>query len=167
MVLFHSLAEGGLHASLMYFLKVEFHFSKNQFANLMLIVGIVGMVSQLVLMTMLLSVTGEELLLRIGLLVDSGFFHIANGLLVVALSVFKHGDITFVVVTLDGQNGPNLTLEGTSYGCDWRICFLFGYDAFSVEGELCAAAAAAAPGDCEDNELAWSSACTSLVLFPR
>ncbi|KMT01338.1 hypothetical protein BVRB_9g213530 [Beta vulgaris subsp. vulgaris] len=71
MVLFHSLAEGGLHASLMYFLKAEFHFSKNQFANLMLIVGVAGMVSQLVLMPMLLSVTGEEWLLRIGLLVAS------------------------------------------------------------------------------------------------
>uniref|UniRef100_A0A803LG98 Uncharacterized protein n=1 Tax=Chenopodium quinoa TaxID=63459 RepID=A0A803LG98_CHEQI len=46
MVLFNSLAEGGLQASLMYFLKAEFHFSKNQFADLMLIVGIAGMVSQ-------------------------------------------------------------------------------------------------------------------------
>ncbi|XP_021775071.1 hippocampus abundant transcript 1 protein-like [Chenopodium quinoa] len=71
MVLFNSLAEGGLQASLMYFLKAEFHFSKNQFADLMLIVGIAGMVSQLVLMPMLLSVTGEEWLLRLGLLVAS------------------------------------------------------------------------------------------------
>lgn len=71
MVLFNSLTEGGMQTSLMYVLKAEFHFSKNQFADLMLIAGIAGMVSQLVLMPLLLSVTREEWLLRIGLLVGS------------------------------------------------------------------------------------------------
>ncbi|XP_057517388.1 uncharacterized protein LOC130798424 isoform X1 [Amaranthus tricolor] len=71
MVLFNSLADGGLHASLMYYLKAQFQFSKNQFADLMLIVGFAGMVSQLILMPMLLPVMGEEWLLRCGLLVAS------------------------------------------------------------------------------------------------
>ncbi|KAL9244832.1 hypothetical protein vseg_018553 [Gypsophila vaccaria] len=66
-VLFNSLAGGGLHASLMYFLKAQFHFSKDQYAYLMLIVGIAGMVSQLILMPMLLPLLGEHRLLRIGL----------------------------------------------------------------------------------------------------
>ncbi|KAH9625848.1 hypothetical protein KSS87_004855 [Heliosperma pusillum] len=48
-VLFNSLAGGGLHASLMYFLKAQFHFSKDEYAYLMLIIGIAGMVSQMTL----------------------------------------------------------------------------------------------------------------------
>ncbi|XP_020425648.1 hippocampus abundant transcript-like protein 1 isoform X2 [Prunus persica] len=68
---FQSLAEGGLQASLMYFLKARFHFNKNQFADLMLIVGISGTVSQLLFMPMLAPVIGEEKLLSIGLLVGS------------------------------------------------------------------------------------------------
>ncbi|KAG6783638.1 hypothetical protein POTOM_009301 [Populus tomentosa] len=43
---FYSLAEVGLHASLMYYLKAQFHFSKDQFADLMVISGIAGTVSQ-------------------------------------------------------------------------------------------------------------------------
>ncbi|CAL9022856.1 unnamed protein product [Prunus brigantina] len=65
---FQSLAEGGLQASLMYFLKARFHFNKNQFADLMLIVGISG---TLLFMPMLAPVIGEEKLLSIGLLVGS------------------------------------------------------------------------------------------------
>ncbi|XP_074275708.1 uncharacterized protein LOC141599563 [Silene latifolia] len=67
-VLFNSLAGGGLHASLMYFLKAQFHFSKDEYAYLMLIIGIAGMVSQLILMPVLLPLLGEDILLRIGLL---------------------------------------------------------------------------------------------------
>ncbi|KAK9677504.1 hypothetical protein RND81_11G147600 [Saponaria officinalis] len=66
-VLFSSLASGGLQASLMYFLKAQFHFSKDQYAYLMLIAGIAGMVSLLILMPMLLPLLGEDRLLRIGL----------------------------------------------------------------------------------------------------
>ncbi|KAJ0076833.1 hypothetical protein Patl1_35894 [Pistacia atlantica] len=43
---FGSLADGGIQASLLYFLKAQFHFNKNQFADLMLILGVAGMVSQ-------------------------------------------------------------------------------------------------------------------------
>ncbi|KAJ6680973.1 TETRACYCLINE RESISTANCE PROTEIN CLASS A-LIKE [Salix koriyanagi] len=39
---FYSLAEVGLHASLMYYLKARFHFNKDQFADMMVISGIAG-----------------------------------------------------------------------------------------------------------------------------
>ncbi|XP_022140285.1 uncharacterized protein LOC111010991 isoform X1 [Momordica charantia] len=43
---FNSLAEKGMQASLMYFLKARFHFDKNQFADLMMIDGVAGATSQ-------------------------------------------------------------------------------------------------------------------------
>ncbi|XP_048429893.1 hippocampus abundant transcript 1 protein-like isoform X1 [Pyrus x bretschneideri] len=68
---FQSLAEGGMQASLMYFLKARFHFNKNQFADLMLIIGISGTISQLLFMPMLATAIGEEKLLPIGLIMGS------------------------------------------------------------------------------------------------
>ncbi|CAK9167252.1 unnamed protein product [Ilex paraguariensis] len=64
---FNSLAEGGLHASLLYFFKAQFHFNKDQFADLMLIVNIGGTFSQLLLMPTFAPIIGEEKLLSIGL----------------------------------------------------------------------------------------------------
>ncbi|KAJ6405974.1 hypothetical protein OIU84_013858 [Salix udensis] len=64
---FYSLAEVGLHASLMYYLKAQFHFSKDQFADLMVISGIAGTVSQLVIMPILTPALGETRLLAVGL----------------------------------------------------------------------------------------------------
>ncbi|OWM80449.1 hypothetical protein CDL15_Pgr019729 [Punica granatum] len=49
---FNSLAEGATQASLLYFLKARFHFNKTQFADLMLIVGIAGTFSQMLLYSM-------------------------------------------------------------------------------------------------------------------
>ncbi|RXH73360.1 hypothetical protein DVH24_013044 [Malus domestica] len=43
---FSNLADVGLHASMMYFLKARFHFNKDQFADLMVISGVAGTVSQ-------------------------------------------------------------------------------------------------------------------------
>ncbi|KAK1262284.1 hypothetical protein QJS04_geneDACA001286 [Acorus gramineus] len=43
---FSSLADSGLHASLLYYLKAQFHFNKDQFADLLLIVGVAGAFSQ-------------------------------------------------------------------------------------------------------------------------
>ncbi|CAI0407934.1 unnamed protein product [Linum tenue] len=48
---FNSLAEGGLQAAIMYYLKARFQFSKNQYADLMLIMGLAGMVSQTVVLS--------------------------------------------------------------------------------------------------------------------
>ncbi|XP_031268621.1 uncharacterized protein LOC116127089 [Pistacia vera] len=64
---FSSLADGGIQASLLYFLKAQFHFNKNQFADLMLILGVAGMVSQLLFMPFLAPIIGERKLLSIGL----------------------------------------------------------------------------------------------------
>ncbi|KAL4334073.1 hypothetical protein GQ457_07G027340 [Hibiscus cannabinus] len=70
---FSNLADVGLHASLLYYLKARFHFNKNQFADLMVITGVAGTVSQLLLMPVLAPSLGEERLLSIGL-----FFNCAH-----------------------------------------------------------------------------------------
>ncbi|KAF5740905.1 hippocampus abundant transcript-like protein 1 isoform X2 [Tripterygium wilfordii] len=64
---FNNLADVGLHASLLYYLKARFHFNKDQFADLMVISGIASTISQLFLMPMLAPILGEEMLLSIGL----------------------------------------------------------------------------------------------------
>ncbi|XP_039049434.1 hippocampus abundant transcript-like protein 1 [Hibiscus syriacus] len=64
---FSNLADVGLHASLLYYLKARFHFNKDQFADLMVITGVAGTVSQLLLMPVLAPALGEERLLSIGL----------------------------------------------------------------------------------------------------
>ncbi|XP_056844545.1 uncharacterized protein LOC108805791 isoform X3 [Raphanus sativus] len=64
---FSSLGEAGLHASSMYYLKAKFHFNKDQFADLMIIFGIAGSVSQLLFMPILIPTLKEEKLLSIGL----------------------------------------------------------------------------------------------------
>ncbi|KAI4320932.1 hypothetical protein MLD38_034364 [Melastoma candidum] len=46
MAFFGNLADVGLHASMLYFLKAQFHFDKDQFADLMVIAGIGGTISQ-------------------------------------------------------------------------------------------------------------------------
>ncbi|CAH8278734.1 unnamed protein product [Arabidopsis lyrata] len=58
-----SLAEAGLHASSM----AKFHFNKDQFADLMIISGATGSISQLLFMPILVPALKEERLLSIGL----------------------------------------------------------------------------------------------------
>ncbi|XVE56222.1 hypothetical protein DITRI_Ditri03aG0220400 [Diplodiscus trichospermus] len=70
---FSNLADVGLYASLLYYLKARFHFDKDQFANLMVISGVAGTISQLLLMPILAPILGEERLLSIGL-----FFNCAH-----------------------------------------------------------------------------------------
>ncbi|KAG6699527.1 hypothetical protein I3842_08G071100 [Carya illinoinensis] len=65
---FSNLADFGLHGSMMYYLKARFHFNKDQFADLMIISGIAGTISQLFLMPALVPALGEEKLLSVGLL---------------------------------------------------------------------------------------------------
>ncbi|KAI4336731.1 hypothetical protein L6164_015222 [Bauhinia variegata] len=64
---FSTLAEAGLHGSMLYYLKARFHFDKNQFADLMVIAGIAGTMSQLLLMPVLAPALGEARLLSVGL----------------------------------------------------------------------------------------------------
>ncbi|KAA8546136.1 hypothetical protein F0562_020970 [Nyssa sinensis] len=66
---FNSLVEGGVNASLLYFLKARFYFNKDQFADIMLLVSIAGTISQLLVMPLLAPVIREEKLLSIGLFV--------------------------------------------------------------------------------------------------
>jgi len=65
---FYSLGEHGLQTALMYYLKAQFGYSKDEFANLLLIVGAAGMLSQLIVMPILAPILGEEILLIVGLL---------------------------------------------------------------------------------------------------
>ncbi|KAL6634894.1 hypothetical protein ACP70R_027565 [Stipagrostis hirtigluma subsp. patula] len=65
---FYSLGEHGLQTALLYYLKAQFGYSKDEFANLLLIAGAAGMLSQLTVMPILAPVLGEERLLIIGLL---------------------------------------------------------------------------------------------------
>ncbi|KAH0680679.1 hypothetical protein KY284_021764 [Solanum tuberosum] len=64
---FVNVAQVGLEASILFFLKAQFHFNKNQFADLLIISGIAGSISQLLLMPILAPAFGEEKLLSIGL----------------------------------------------------------------------------------------------------
>ncbi|KAM0821267.1 hypothetical protein ACQ4PT_072376 [Festuca glaucescens] len=65
---FHSLGETGLQTALLYFLKAQFHYTKNQYANLLLIFGITGSFSQLTMMPLLAPKLGEHKLLGVALL---------------------------------------------------------------------------------------------------
>lgn len=65
--LFVNVSQVGFEASFLYFLKAQFHFDKTQFADLLIISGIAGSVSQILLMPILAPAFGEEKLLSIGL----------------------------------------------------------------------------------------------------
>ncbi|CAL9176087.1 unnamed protein product, partial [Musa hybrid cultivar] len=67
-VFFNSLADSGFQSALLYYLKAQFHFNKDQFADLLLIAGGAGAFSQLLLMPSLAPAIGEERLLNVGLL---------------------------------------------------------------------------------------------------
>lgn len=64
---FSTVAEVGAHSALLYYLKAQFHFDKDQFADLMIINGIAGTVSQLLFMPILSAAVGEAKLLSVGL----------------------------------------------------------------------------------------------------
>ncbi|CAL1383812.1 unnamed protein product [Linum trigynum] len=64
---FLSLSDAGFQASVTYYLKAEFHFNKDQFADLMVISGVAGTVSQLIVMPILTPFLGEGVLLSVGL----------------------------------------------------------------------------------------------------
>ncbi|RDX64900.1 Hippocampus abundant transcript 1 protein, partial [Mucuna pruriens] len=67
---FNSLADGGLMAVLLYYLKARFQFNKNQFADLLMITGIGATLAQLFFMPILVPLIGEERLLSTGLLIS-------------------------------------------------------------------------------------------------
>ncbi|XP_044512278.1 tetracycline resistance protein, class H isoform X2 [Mangifera indica] len=128
---FSNLADLGLHASTLYYLKAKFHFNKNQFADLMVISGIAGAISQLLLMPILAPVLGEERLLSIGLLFNCAHMFLYSvawsSWVPYAAAVFS---VLFVFsqpcmrTIVSKQVGP--CEQGKAQGCISGICSLAG-----------------------------------------
>ncbi|XP_047331819.1 hippocampus abundant transcript 1 protein-like [Impatiens glandulifera] len=68
---FNSLAESALEGAAMYFFKARLHYNKDEFANIITILGIVGIVDQIILVPILIRFIGEYKLLSYSLI--SGF----------------------------------------------------------------------------------------------
>ncbi|XP_010467446.1 PREDICTED: uncharacterized protein LOC104747501 isoform X1 [Camelina sativa] len=64
---FSSFSESGLESAFLYFLKARFGFDKKQFADLVLLVNIVGSITQLFVLPRFASAMGERKLLSTGL----------------------------------------------------------------------------------------------------
>ncbi|KAL9671819.1 hypothetical protein QQ045_009392 [Rhodiola kirilowii] len=67
-VFFSSLADGGMLANVLYYLKARFHFNKDQFADIYLIGAFAGTVSLLFVMPIMVKAVGPEKLLSFSLL---------------------------------------------------------------------------------------------------
>uniref|UniRef100_A0A0D9VJ97 Major facilitator superfamily (MFS) profile domain-containing protein n=1 Tax=Leersia perrieri TaxID=77586 RepID=A0A0D9VJ97_9ORYZ len=108
---FYSLGEHGLQTALLYYLKAQFGYSKDEFANLLLIAGAAGMLSQLTVMPVLARFLHEDILLIIGLL--GGCTHVPYlSAVFVILSAFVHPSIRSNV---SKSVGPNE--QGIAQGC--------------------------------------------------
>ncbi|KAI3816304.1 hypothetical protein L1987_15997 [Smallanthus sonchifolius] len=124
---FSSLGELGLYSALLYYLKAEFHFDKDQFADLMIINGIAGIISQMVLMPLLARVISEEKILAIGLIfncVHIFLYSVAWSSWVIyfaatfqILAVFSGPSLRSIV---SKQVGP--TEQGKAQGCITGLC---------------------------------------------
>ncbi|KAI3464764.1 hypothetical protein Pfo_021427 [Paulownia fortunei] len=124
---FINVADVGLYASLMYYLKAQFHFNKDQFADLMIIAGIAGSVSQLILMPILTPLMGEEKMLSVGL-----FFSCAHMILygvawapwvpyaAAMISVLATFALPCLRSIASKQTGPSE--QGKAQGCITGIC---------------------------------------------
>ncbi|XP_006342707.1 tetracycline resistance protein, class E-like [Solanum tuberosum] len=124
---FANVAHVGLDSSLLYFLKAQFHFNKNQFADLLIISGIAGSISQLLLMPILVPALGEEKLLSVGLFfscVHILLYSIAWSSWVPYASALISVMSIFVMPCLKSiaskQVGPNE--QGKVQGCITGIC---------------------------------------------
>ncbi|KAL0794347.1 hypothetical protein Bca101_065724 [Brassica carinata] len=67
---FVTFSQSGMESAFLYFLKARFGFKKNDFAQLSLLVYIIGAISQLFLLRILVSAIGERRVLSTGLLMD-------------------------------------------------------------------------------------------------
>ncbi|EOA32431.1 hypothetical protein CARUB_v10015705mg [Capsella rubella] len=72
---FATFSQTGMQSAFLYFLKARFGFTKNDFAELLLLVTIIGSISQLFLLPILVSAIGEHKVLSTGLLME--FFNAA------------------------------------------------------------------------------------------
>ncbi|XP_023765843.1 uncharacterized protein LOC111914303 [Lactuca sativa] len=124
---FSSLGELGLYSALLFYLKAEFHWDKDQFADLLIINGIAGIISQMVLMPLLARVISEEKILSIGLIfncVHIFLYSVAWSSWVVyvaamfqILAVFAGPSLRSIV---SKQVGP--TEQGKAQGCITGLC---------------------------------------------
>lgn len=122
-----NLADAGLQGSMMYYLKAKFHFNKNQFADLMVIAGIAGTISQLIMMPVLAPTVGEARLLSFGLLfgcVHMFLYSVAwsswvpyAAAVFSILSVFSHPCLRTIVSKQVASNE-----QGKAQGCISGIC---------------------------------------------
>ncbi|CAN7118295.1 unnamed protein product [Brassica rapa subsp. narinosa] len=67
---FSSFSDSGMQSAFLYFLKARFGFDKNQFADLLLLITIVGSISQLFVLPRFASSIGERKLLSTGLFME-------------------------------------------------------------------------------------------------
>ncbi|KAF8090066.1 hypothetical protein N665_0489s0006 [Sinapis alba] len=67
---FSSFSDSGMQSAFLYFLKSRFGFDKNQFADLMLLITIVGSISQLFVLPRFASAIGERKLLSAGVFME-------------------------------------------------------------------------------------------------
>ncbi|KAL8253435.1 hypothetical protein R6Q59_037128 [Mikania micrantha] len=128
---FNMLGDLSLFSGLLYYLKAEFHFDKDQYADLMIIHGIAGIISQMILMPMLTKVINEQQLLAIGLAFNcihisliavawsSWVVYLASTLQI--LSIFAGPSLRSIV---SKQVGP--TEQGKAQGCITGICSFAG-----------------------------------------
>ncbi|KAL6506659.1 hypothetical protein OROHE_022491 [Orobanche hederae] len=124
---FINVADVGLYASLMYYLKAQFHFNKDQFADLMIIAGIAGSISQLILMPLLTPLMGEEKMLSVGLFFSCAhmvLYSIAWAPWVPYVAAMITVLATFALPCLRSiaskQTGPSE--QGKAQGCITGIC---------------------------------------------
>ncbi|KAJ7957922.1 Hippocampus abundant transcript-like protein 1 [Quillaja saponaria] len=113
---FSNLADFGLHGSIMYYLKAKFHFDKNQFADLMVISGVAGTISQLLFMPILAPAIGEARLLSVGLLFSGLHVPYAAAMFSI-LFVFAQPCMRSIV---SKQVGP--CEQGKAQGCISGLC---------------------------------------------
>ncbi|EOA32481.1 hypothetical protein CARUB_v10015760mg [Capsella rubella] len=68
---FATFAQSGMQSAFLYFLKARFGFNKNDFAELILLITIIGSISQLFILPILVSSIGERRVLSTGLLMET------------------------------------------------------------------------------------------------
>nr|XP_043617749.1 hippocampus abundant transcript-like protein 1 [Erigeron canadensis] len=128
---FSTFGELGLVSAILYYLRAEFHFDKDEFAYLLIINGVAGIISLMIIMPMLAKVLNEEKLLAIGLAFNCiyiSLYAVAWASWVVYLSSVLQIFAVFIGPSLRSivskQAGPSE--QGKAQGCITGICSLAG-----------------------------------------